>query len=103
MKGFSAINYLKIRGGFGEVGNQNTATNAFVSNITLFGTAPFGAGSLPYNVANPDLQWEAVKTYNIGADLTTLNSKLELSVDVYKKITTNIKSVTIIFWLGNVI
>lgn len=89
MKGFNAINYLKIRGGFGEVGNQNTATNAFVSTITLFGTAPFGAGSLPYNVANPDLQWEAVKTYNIGADLTTLNSKLELSVDVYKKITTN--------------
>jgi TonB-linked SusC/RagA family outer membrane protein len=90
MKSLSnAISYLKIRGGFGEVGNQDTKTNAFVSSITLFGTAPFGPGSLPYNVANPDLKWQATKTYNAGIDLTTLNSRMELSVDVYKKISTD--------------
>lgn len=89
MKSIPFINYLKIRGGYGEAGNQNTSTNAFVSSITLYGTAPFGPGSLPYNVANPDIGWEAVKTYNIGTDFTMLNNKLELTVDVYKKITTN--------------
>ncbi len=89
MKSLTWLNYLKIRAGYGEVGNQNTSSNAFVSNITLYGTAPFGPGSLPYNVANPDLGWESVKTYNLGADITTLNNKLEISIDVYKKITTN--------------
>jgi TonB-linked SusC/RagA family outer membrane protein len=89
MKDMKNLSYLKFRLGYGEVGNQNTSSNAFVSNIQLFGTAPFGPGSLPYNVANPDLGWEAVKTYNAGIDLTTLNSKAEVTIDVYKKITTN--------------
>jgi TonB-linked SusC/RagA family outer membrane protein len=89
MKDMKNLSYLKFRLGYGEVGNQNTSSNAFVSNIQLFGTAPFGPGSLPYNVANPDLGWEAVKTYNAGVDLTTLNSKAEVTIDVYKKITTN--------------
>lgn len=89
MKDLKAISYLKFRIGYGEVGNQNTSSNAFVSNITLYGTAPFGPGSLPYNVANPDLGWESVKTYNAGVDLTTLGGRAEATIDVYKKITTN--------------
>ncbi|MCQ6960219.1 SusC/RagA family TonB-linked outer membrane protein [Mucilaginibacter aquariorum] len=89
MKDMKNLSYLKLRLGYGEVGNQSTSANAFVSNIQLFGTAPFGPGSLPFNVANPDLGWEAVRTYNAGIDLTTLNSRAEVSIDVYKKITTN--------------
>ncbi|QHS57899.1 TonB-dependent receptor [Mucilaginibacter sp. 14171R-50] len=89
LKDLKNLSYLKVRLGYGEVGNQSTSANAFVSNIQLFGTAPFGPGSLPFNVANPDLGWESVKTYNAGIDLTTLSGKAELTVDVYKKITTN--------------
>ncbi|MGX5688779.1 SusC/RagA family TonB-linked outer membrane protein [Arcticibacter tournemirensis] len=83
------LNYLKLRLGAGSVGNQNVGgENLFVSNVTLT-TGPFGIGGMPANVANPYLAWESVRTYNAGLDLTTLNKKLELTVDVYKKISTD--------------
>ncbi|WP_423147104.1 SusC/RagA family TonB-linked outer membrane protein [Rubrolithibacter danxiaensis] len=90
LKDSKYLNYLKLRLGYGLVGEQGVSgNNPYTSNITLFGVAPFGAGGLPSNVENPFLSWESVKTYNAGVDLTTLNNKLELTVDLYKKITSD--------------
>ncbi|WP_225869629.1 SusC/RagA family TonB-linked outer membrane protein [Pedobacter psychroterrae] len=84
------LNYLKFRAGYGEVGGQDAGgANLYSANITLFGTAPFGAGGLPSNVANPFITWESIVTYNGGVDVTTWNKKLEFSLDVYKKVTTD--------------
>jgi TonB-linked SusC/RagA family outer membrane protein len=84
------IDYLKLRVGAGSVGNQNSPVqNAYSTNIRLFSVAPFGAGGVPANVGNPNLSWESVTTYNGGIDLTFLKKRVELSVDVYKKITTD--------------
>ena len=84
------LNYLKLRVGAGVVGNQSVSgTNAFSANINLVGSAPFGPGGLPRNVPNPNLGWESVVTYNTGVDLTLFNRKVDLTVDVYKKITTD--------------
>ncbi len=83
------LNYLKLRVGIGEVGNQNVGANLYSSNINLYTTGPFGGGGIPRNVPNPNLGWETVTTYNVGADMTLLNRKLELTVDVYKKVTTD--------------
>ena len=88
-QGLKNISYLKVRVGAGAVGNQNVGgNNLYISNIAAPTSGPFGAGSLPYNVANPNLGWEAVKTYNAGIDATVLNKKLEISIDVYQKVTT---------------
>ncbi|MEI9947390.1 MAG: TonB-dependent receptor [Chitinophagaceae bacterium] len=83
------LNYLKLRVGYGEVGNQDIGGNQFTSNIQLFGSGPFGAGGLPANVANPDLAWMTVKTYNAGIDATILNRKIDIAIDVYKKVSTD--------------
>jgi len=84
------INYLKFRFGYGEVGGQESGgNNLYSSNITLFPTAPFGPGGLLANVDNPLITWETVETYNGGVDLTTWNKRLEFSLDVYKKTTSN--------------
>ncbi|RZK81927.1 MAG: TonB-dependent receptor [Pedobacter sp.] len=84
------VDYLKFRVGYGQVGGQDAGgMNLYSANIVLFGTAPFGAGGLPANVANPLITWESVETYNGGVDVTTWNKKLEFTVDVYKKITTD--------------
>lgn len=89
LKDSKYINYLKLRIGYGVVGNQSVSgNNVYASNIILFPSAPFGPGGLPYNVPNPDLSWESVKTYNGGIDLTTANRRLELTVDLYKKVST---------------
>jgi len=84
------IDYLKFRFGYGEVGGQDAgAGNLYSANITLFPTAPFGAGGLPANVANALITWQSVNTYNAGIDLTTWKKKLEFSLDVYKKVTSD--------------
>lgn len=88
-KNLTQLSYLKLRVGAGAVGNQNAGrNNSFTSNINLITIGPFGPGSAPDNVANPDLSWESVVTYNGGID-ATLFDFLDLSVDVYKKVTTD--------------
>jgi TonB-linked SusC/RagA family outer membrane protein len=89
-KDLKVLNYLKFRVGVGSVGNQNSpVSNAYSTNIRLFSTAPFGPGGIPANVGNPNLSWESVVTYNAGADASILNRRIEITVDVYKKVTTN--------------
>lgn len=85
---WKVINYLKLRVGWGAVGNQNTPSGApnppYSANVRFTQNA-FGPGSFPRNIANPDLKWESVVTQNAGLDLSLLNRKIDLSVDVYKK------------------
>lgn len=84
------VNFMKLRFGVGAVGNQNAPSGApsppYTANVR-FTTNGFGAGSFPRNIANPDLKWESVVTQNAGIDLTILKRKLDLTVDVYKKVT----------------
>ncbi|OQP63252.1 SusC/RagA family TonB-linked outer membrane protein [Niastella vici] len=96
------VDYLKFRVGAGSAGNQNSPVqNAYSTNIRLFSVAPFGAGGVPANVGNPNLSWEAVKTYNAGVDLSFIKKRIELSVDLYKKTTTNmILSTTLPVFVG---
>lgn len=87
-KNIKGLDYLKLRIGTGAVGNQDVGSpNVFTSNVVLYPIAPFGPGGLPANVENPNLSWESVITYNGGIDLTLFNRKIDLSVDVYKKVT----------------
>ena len=88
-KNVKFINYLKLRVGYGSVGNQNSPVqNPYTTNIRIFPISPFGPGGIPANIGNPDISWEAVVTKNVGIDLTFLQRKVELSVDVYNKTTT---------------
>ncbi len=88
-KELPVVNYLKVRVGAGAVGNQQVGNqNPYTSNINLIAIAPFGPGSMPDNVANPNISWEAVVTYNGGVDVTLFN-KLDMTVDLYKKVTTD--------------
>ena len=86
---------LKLRFGLGTVGNSNTqGSNLYTTNIRLVSNANglFGQteiSGVPANVGNRLLSWESVKTYNVGLDVAMLKGRVELSVDVYKKITTD--------------
>ena len=84
------IDYLKLRFGAGAVGNQNppggAPSPAYASLINI-NTNGFGAGNFPKNDGNLDLKWESVVTYNGGIDISILDKKIDVSVDVYKKIT----------------
>lgn len=99
MKG-SPFSNLKLRGGYGETGNQEIdpkSTQAlFVSEVSagqsypLYPTGAYPAGTIFRRLANPDLQWEKSKQTNLGLDFGLLNGDLTGSIDVFNKVSSNI-------------
>ena len=81
----SIVSNLKLRFGYGAVGNFSIPYRAGVG----FWPGPVGFGTSSYlnGILNPDLTWEKVITTNGGIDATLLNGKIDLSVDVYNKTT----------------
>ncbi|MDL2208981.1 TonB-dependent receptor [Parabacteroides sp. OttesenSCG-928-O15] len=81
---------LKLRLGWGRVGNQSISNSAY---LTLLGTADavFGTsqnrvtGTTISSVGNSNLKWETVEDYNLGLDMSFLNSRLDVTFDVYQK------------------
>jgi TonB-linked SusC/RagA family outer membrane protein len=96
------INDLKIRGGYGKLGNyQSAGRYKFLSGVSLspdysigsgngdpFGTQ-IGSAALP-DFANITLTWEKVKTTSIGFDALLFNNNVTLTAEYYNKITYDI-------------
>ncbi len=78
------INNLKLRFGWGAVGNQNVPNNAYVATYSSVGTV-WGAGLLAGNTPNPDLKWETTYSTNLGLDLNFFKNRIEFIADVYHK------------------
>ena len=78
------INNLKLRLGYGAVGNQSVPNYAYTS---IYGASPtpFGTGLLAANTANPDLKWETTYSTNLGLDLNMFNNRVEFIADAYYK------------------
>ncbi|MEO5599406.1 MAG: TonB-dependent receptor [Cyclobacteriaceae bacterium] len=94
----SFLDDVKIRAGWGELGNQNTGTNfAYLSTLHPFifyvvgtGTQTVVRGPAPIVFANPDLKWETSTTTDIGADISMLQGKIDLTFDYYRRITNDV-------------
>lgn len=91
------INDLKLRAGYGETGNQTIPAfqymRSYQSTITqssypINGTA-LSSGVWTNSYDNPDIKWEALKSWNVGVDFTLFGNILEGSFDVYNKKTTD--------------
>ncbi len=90
MKNMSAINLLKLRAGYGITGNDDIKdyqTMAYFYSARLSGVAN---GFILANLSNPKIQWETTRRANLGMDLSVLNERLFLSVDLYAGITDNL-------------
>lgn len=89
------IDNLKIRGSYGLTGNQDIGNYQSLARLSS-ATAIFGAqearytGFYPSILENPDLKWEITSQYNIGFDLSTFNQRLDVTVDYYKKNTSDL-------------
>ncbi len=88
----NGIDDLKIRAGWGEVGNGQVGDFAHYGLVTP--GAPYvvgGAvvpGSNPTTLESSNLKWETTNQTNIGIDLSLLNNRLTLTSDYYIKKTT---------------
>ncbi|VBB47469.1 Outer membrane protein [uncultured Paludibacter sp.] len=91
----STINLFKIRGSYGELGNDDTGPYEIESVMSRGNyTYSFGnnkvTGSAISNYVNPYLLWEKKKTTDFGLDLGMFNNQLEFTFDWYKSIAENL-------------
>jgi TonB-linked SusC/RagA family outer membrane protein len=85
-----AIDNLRLRIGYGLVGNQAIpVNNAFIASYNT-STSNWGTGLIASNMPNADLTWETTASGNVGVDLSLLNNRIEFIADLYYKKTNNL-------------
>jgi len=94
---------LKIRLGYGQVGNVNGLGDyKFLTRYTgSTSTAYYQFGNSFYQTfrpepINPDLRWEIGETLNLGVDYTMFNNKLSGSINIYQKTTRDLIAFTLV-------
>lgn len=95
MENLNWLDQLKIRGGYGVLGNQEIDNYMYTSVVTSNINYPDGNGGLisgafPKDFANPAIKWEETAMTNVGIDLAFLNTRLTVTADWYQKNTKDI-------------
>ncbi|WP_301933783.1 SusC/RagA family TonB-linked outer membrane protein [Ferruginibacter sp.] len=96
----SIFSNLKLRAGWGRTGNQEipskitqalyTTSVTSTNSYPLSATGPYPAGTIFNRLANPNIQWEVSSQTNVGLDFGFLGGKLNGSIDVFNKTSSNI-------------
>ncbi|PKQ69449.1 hypothetical protein BZG01_00520 [Labilibaculum manganireducens] len=101
LKDFELVSNLKLRLGYGMVGNSNIGTYKYGSAMHTM-TTPLGTAYRLANVSNPKLKWEASQQYNAGIDMGIIQNRISLTVDMYRKSTKDLlMQVSIPSYLGD--
>lgn len=93
MENVDWVDQLKLRVGYGELGNQGI--NNFETRQTLVpgGNSVFGGsqvqGVVPARIPNPELTWETTAETNIGLDYGFMNNRLSGSIDYFHRVTSD--------------
>ncbi len=84
LKDVEWLNYLKVRGSYGKVGNSR-GVGAYAAR-TLYGGGAYTTlnGFSASQMGNADLRWESSTKLDVGVDFTILNDRLNFVVDYYK-------------------
>ena len=89
------VNSLKVRGGYGKVGNDAIQDFGYLStvnggfNYTLGNSGVITTGYAPASLDNPDLRWEQTTQADFGFDAQIMRN-FNLTVDYYQKKTSGI-------------
>ncbi|WP_369753676.1 SusC/RagA family TonB-linked outer membrane protein [Flavobacterium sp. WC2409] len=87
------IDLLKLRGGWGKLGNQNVPLNnqSFASGLDSYlgGSILYPGVSVDSQV-DPSLSWEITEEKTIGLDFEFMDRRLKGAIDLYDKKTNNV-------------
>ncbi len=96
MSNQNIFDYLKFRGSWGQLGNNNVPANsAVIVGRPGPGTTGIFGGNNPIpgltfqTVYNNFLIWETVEEFNAGIEIFSLANRLSLELDFYNRITDN--------------
>lgn len=77
---------LKVRAGYGLAGNNRIGSYNSLAMMNAIMAAMGGSvkpGYVASNIPNPDLKWEANKTFNFGIDFGAFNQRITVSPEFY--------------------
>ncbi|EKF54303.1 TonB-dependent receptor plug [Galbibacter marinus] len=92
--GIDWLDNLKIRGSYGELGNQNIGNYPYQDILAFTGNYSFdnsvlSSGAAALALSNRNITWETTKITDIGVDITAFRG-LDITLDWYKKSTIDI-------------
>lgn len=96
LKGHRVISTSKLRSSFGVVGNDRVGDFSYISRlVTSTNGYGFNNGTpllavYQTNLGNEDLTWERTTSTDIGYELGLFANRVELTADVYKRVTDNL-------------
>lgn len=94
LKDVKLISNSKLRASFGATGNNRVGDFVRFAQVTrtnylsLNNTTPESAAMIN-SISNPDLKWETTEQIDLGYDLGMFGSRIQLTVDLYRKTTKN--------------
>ncbi|GAB5524859.1 MAG: TonB-dependent receptor [Roseivirga sp.] len=92
---FNVISELKLRAGWGIVGNDQIGNNyAYLGLVGGGANYPIGGvtqpGTFPASISNNKLKWEQTQQTNIGLDVGLFENRVEVTLDAYWKQTNDL-------------
>jgi len=80
---------LKLRGSFGETGNDNISSFKYLST---YSSTPYGvtSGISPFAIGNPKIKWEDTKEWDAGIDWSPFGGRISVIADYYHKLTSDL-------------
>ncbi|UCG28044.1 MAG: TonB-dependent receptor [Bacteroidales bacterium] len=92
MQNLEFISYLKTRISYGQAGNNRIDDFLWTTTYKVGSDKAFYLNEVPLtflypdpnNLANPSLKWETTITRNAGIDLGVFNSRINLTLELYK-------------------
>ena len=91
-KSIKAVDNLKIRASYGQMGNDQVFYNGNLQEYAYLST--YGFGQYPINgqvattlvetsLANPNFTWERANNFNLGLDASFLNNKFDMVLEYF--------------------
>lgn len=92
---FNWLSFLKIRGSYGVLGNQDVGNYLYQPNLTISPVYPFGnttpqQGAVINNFRDQSLQWESTSMLDVGLDVSIKRGLLGITFDWFRKTTYDI-------------
>lgn len=84
------INLLKLRGSFGQTGNESIPSNRNITTIinsasNRYGTTDIMAAGSSISIGNTEITWEKTNSYDVGFEFAFFNNRVSSSVAYYNQ------------------
>jgi len=87
------VDELKLRVGYGELGNQGINNFETIQTLVAGGNSVFNdqiaIGVVPARLPNSDLRWETTSELNVGLDYGFVNNRITGAIDYFYRVTSD--------------